>query len=139
MRKLPRRLPSNSPSLAWVAFAVLLLSLGGGLAGLYTHRQNQEATKRRQLAELRREVEVLREKTAALTDEFSGRVAAAQLKLAVGDRKLTLSAITPERRVLVAVPDEEVAAAGAVAAGERRGAAAAAGAGAAVMATVSRP
>jgi hypothetical protein len=137
MRKLPRRLPSNSPSLAWVAFAVLLLSLGGGLAGLYTHRQNQEAAKGRQLVELRREVEVLREKTAALTDEFSGRVAAAQLKLAVGDRKLALSAITPERRVLVAVPDE--VAAEVVAAGGRREAPGAAGAGTAVMATVSRP
>ncbi len=141
MRKLPRRLPSNSPSLAWVGFAILLLSLGGGLAGLYTHRQNQETTKLKQLASLRREVTVLQEKTAALTDEFSGRVAAAQLKLAVRDRQLALTAITPERRILV--PKSAAAAAPAALvtseADASRSAAGAAGAAGTVMATVARP
>lgn len=138
MRKLPRRLPSNSPSLAWVGFAILLLSLGGGLAGLYTHRQNQETTKLKQLASLRREVTVLQEKTAALTDEFSGRVAAAQLKLAVRDRQLALTAITPERRILVP-KSAAVAAPAALVTSEADASRSAAGTAGTVMATVAHP
>lgn len=101
MRKLPRRLPSNSPSLAWVAFAVLLLALGGGLAGLYTHRQNQESTKLRLIQELKREVAVLEQRAASHEQELKARKTAVQLKLALKDRRQELLPITPERRVLI--------------------------------------
>jgi hypothetical protein len=121
-----------------VGFAILLLSLGGGLAGLYTHRQNQETTKLKQLASLRREVTVLQEKTAALTDEFSGRVAAAQLKLAVRDRQLALTAITPERRILVP-KSAAVAAPAALVTSDADASRSAAGTAGTVMATVARP
>lgn len=103
MRKLPRRLPSNSPSLAWVAFAVLLLALGGGLAGLYTHRQNQESTKLRLIEDLKREVAVLEQRAASHDQEIKARKSAVQLKLALQDRRKELLPITPERRVLINV------------------------------------
>ena len=111
MRKLPRRLPSNSPSLAWVGFAVLLLAVGGGLAGLYTHRPNQEAAKLRQIAALRADLTAWSEKTIALEEAFRVRKAAAQLKLAVHDRKLKLIPITPAHRVLISVTPPPAAAA----------------------------
>ena len=101
MRKLPRRLPSNSPSLAWVAFAVLLLALGGGLAGLYTHRQNQESTKLRLIQELKREVAVLEQRAASHEQELKARKTAVQLKLALKDRRQELLPISPDRRVLI--------------------------------------
>jgi hypothetical protein len=131
MRKLPRRLPSNSPSLAWVGFAVLLLAVGGGLAGLYTHRQNQEAAKLRQIAELRDELTAWSEKTIALEEAFRVRKAAAQLKLAVHDRKLNLIPITPAHRVLINVDTTPVAA--------ESPASAAPAASGSVMAVVGRP
>ena len=101
MRKLPRRLPSHSPSLAWVAFAVLFLAIAGGIGGLYAHRQNQETTKQRLITDLEGEIAQLRERTDVLASEFEGRIAAAQLKLAVGDKKMPLAAIDPARRHLV--------------------------------------
>jgi hypothetical protein len=103
MRKLPRRLPSNSPSLAWVAFAVLLLAIGGGLAGLYTHRQNQESTKLRLIGELKREVLVLNQRKESDEREISARKQAAQLKLVLQNRKINLQPISPEHRILVNV------------------------------------
>lgn len=108
MRKLPRRLPSNSPSLAWVAFAVLLLALGGGLAGLYTHRQNQESTKLRLIQDLRREVAVLEQRAASHEQEIKARKTAVQLKLALKDRRQELLPIIPERRVLINSVDTPV-------------------------------
>ena len=105
MRKQPRRLPSSSPSLAWVAFAVLLLSIAGGIGGLYAHRQNQETTKKQFIGEMEEEIAGLRDKTAALQGEFDGRIGAAQLKHTVSERKIPLVAIDPSRRHLV-TPDE---------------------------------
>jgi hypothetical protein len=97
MRKLPRKLPSNSPSLAWVAFAVLGLAILGGIGALYAHRQNQEATRRQQLAEIARELDVLREKNAALADEFNARLLAPTLQMAVKEKMLPLVRIPLER------------------------------------------
>jgi hypothetical protein len=101
MRKLPRRLPSNSPSLAWVAFAVLLLAVGGGLAGLYTHRQNQEASKLRLITELKKEVGALNQRREELERQFDSRSKAVQLKLALKEHDLNLVPIVPENRVLM--------------------------------------
>jgi|GEM_PF-2179712 len=118
--------------MAWVGFAVLLLILGGGLAGLYTHRQNQEAAKLRLLGELRRDVDKLEEDTGVLTREFKGWVMAPSLKLAVRDRQLALVAITPERRILVPAASAPAAPAASV----ETAAPAAVGS---VMAVVTRP
>jgi hypothetical protein len=97
MRKLPRRLPSNSPSLAWVAFAVLALTVLGGIGALYAHRQNQETTRRQQVADLTRELDTLREKNAALMDEFNARVLAPTLQMAVKEKRLPLVRIPADR------------------------------------------
>jgi hypothetical protein len=95
MRTLPRRFPSESPSLAWVAFAVLALAVAGGIGGLYAHRQNQETTKRRELSDLRREIDELREKNSALEDEFESRALGPALQLAVKEKRLPLVRIAP--------------------------------------------
>jgi len=102
MRKLPRRLPSNSPSLAWVAFAILLLAVGGGLAGLYTHRQNQESAKLQLIEELKREVAVTRERAASYKRGIDSWVRADNLKLEMQRHELDLHAVVPESRVLIA-------------------------------------
>lgn len=104
MRKLPRKSYSHSPSLAWVAFAVLFLSLAAGIGGLYAHRQNLEISKRKQIAELKREIAKIQNDTQALANEFEGRVAFHQLGKAVKDKGLTLKSIDPARREIVTPP-----------------------------------
>jgi hypothetical protein len=84
-----------------VAFAVLLLAVGGGLAGLYTHRQNQEASKLRLIKELKREVDVLNQRREDLERQFDSRSKAVQLKLALKEHDLKLVPIVPENRVLM--------------------------------------
>ncbi len=101
MKKLPRRSPSHSPSLAWVAFALLFLALAGGIGGLYAHRQNQETTKKKLIIELEKEIAEAQDKTLALADEFEGRIAFAQLKLAVKEKNLPLASIAPTRREVI--------------------------------------
>jgi hypothetical protein len=101
MRKLPRRLPSNTPSLAWVGFAVLLLAIGGGLAGLYTHRQNQEGAKLRLIQSLKDDVQDLQVRRENFERQFRDRVKAAPLKLALQKHHLELRPVEPEERVLM--------------------------------------
>ena len=101
MRKLPRRLPSNSPSLAWVGFALLLLAIGGGLAGLYTHRQNQEAAKHRLIATLKREVAALHQEIEDNERQLDERLTSVPLKLKMKEYKLDLRPIAPGEKVLV--------------------------------------
>jgi hypothetical protein len=84
-----------------VAFAVLLLAVGGGLAGLYTHRQNQEASKLRLITELKREVGTLNQRRDDLERQFDSRIQAVQLKLALKEHDLKLVPIVPENRVLM--------------------------------------
>jgi len=84
-----------------VAFAVLLLAIGGGLAGLYTHRQNQEASKLRLIVELKREVGSLDQRREELRRQFEARSQAVQLKLALKEHDLNLIPIVPENRVLM--------------------------------------
>lgn len=115
MRKLPRRLPSNSPSLAWVAFAVLLLAIGGGLAGLYTHRQNQESAKLRLIRELKREIELSHERAGSHRRSIDSWVRADNLMLELKKHDLRLQPVDPKHRVLIAgppaaAPDPEAAA-----------------------------
>jgi hypothetical protein len=97
-------LPSNSPSLAWVGFAVLALAVAGGLGGLYAHRQNQETTKRQLILDLEAEIEDIQERTEALRGELDSRIAPSQLKLAVRDRKLPLRPVVPSRVIQVPMP-----------------------------------
>ncbi|MFN0125645.1 MAG: hypothetical protein ACKV19_03035 [Verrucomicrobiales bacterium] len=135
MRKLPRRLPSNSPSLAWVAFAVLLLALGGGLAGLYTHQQNQESAKLRLIRELKREIELSRERAGSHRRSIDSWVRADNLMLELKKHDLRLQPVDPKHRVLLvgspaAAPDPAAAEPNA----ESHGSAVPS-----VMATVSRP
>lgn len=101
MRKLPRRLPSNAPSLAWVGFALLLLAIGGGLAGLYTHRQNQEAAKHRLIATLTREVAALHQEIEDNERQLDERLTSVPLKLKMKEYKLDLRPIAPGEKVLV--------------------------------------
>jgi cell division protein FtsB len=101
MRKLPRRLPSNAPSLAWVGFALLLLAIGGGLAGLYTHRQNQEAAKHRLIATLKREVAALHQEIEDNERQLDERLTSVPLKLKMKEYKLDLRPIAPGEKVLV--------------------------------------
>lgn len=95
-----------------MAFAVLLLALGGGLAGLYTHRQNQESTKLRLIGELTQEVAVLTQRKESDEREITARKNAAQLKLVLQRRKMDLRPITPEHRVLMTVAAPPTAAQG---------------------------
>ena len=95
MRKLPRRLPSNSPSLAWVGFAVLGLAIVGGMGGLYAHRQNQETTKEQLIVDLRAEIEATAEQTRALADEFD--VDEVMVNAAASARRGTDPATAPGR------------------------------------------
>jgi hypothetical protein len=101
-------LPSNSPSLAWVAFAVLALAVAGGIGGLYTHRQNQETTKKQLIEELEREIAGIREQTASFEGEFNGRIATSQLKLAVRERKLPLGPVSAGRLIPVGASSSPV-------------------------------
>jgi hypothetical protein len=74
---------------------VLALAVAGGIGGLYAHRQNQEATSRQQIAELRREIDELRDKNARLEDDFESCALAPSLRLAVKERQLPLIRIAP--------------------------------------------
>jgi hypothetical protein len=74
---------------------VLALALAGGIGGLYAHRQNQETTKRLQRDELRRDVDELREKNAALEDEFDSLTLGPVLNLAVKEKRLPLVRLAP--------------------------------------------
>jgi cell division protein FtsB len=107
MRKLPRRLPSNSPSLAWVGFALLLLAVGGGMAGLYTHRQNQETAKKKQIETLRREVELLQREIDDARRQVAERLTSVPLKLKMKQYDLALRPIEPGEKVVVPAGPEE--------------------------------
>lgn len=102
MRKLPRRLPSNSPSLAWVGFALLLLCVGGGLAGLYAHRQNQEAAKRTLIEELQRDIAKYTQQLNDHERQYEERKEAGSLTLKIKQHKLELHPIPAGERILVA-------------------------------------
>jgi hypothetical protein len=84
---------------------MLALAVAGGIGGLYTHRQNQETTKKQSIGELEQEIAEIREQTASLQGEFDGRVATSQLKLAVRDRKLPLGPVAAGRLIPVAAAD----------------------------------
>ena len=101
MRKLPRRLPSNSPSLAWVGFALLLLCVGGGLAGLYAHRQNQEAAKRSLIEELERDIAKYTQQLNDNVRQYEERKEAGSLTLKIKQHKLELRPIPPGERIVV--------------------------------------
>lgn len=101
MRKLPRRLPSNSPSPAWVGFALLLLAIGGGLAGVYAHRQNQEAAKNRQITALQREVAALEQKIKSNNRQLVDRMTSVPLKLKLKQYNMELRPIAPGEKILV--------------------------------------
>jgi len=101
MRKLPRRLPSSSPSLAWVGFAVLLLAVGGGLAGLYTHRQNQENTKLRLIKSLEQEVATARARVDSAEREVASLLRSDFLLLELKKYNLPMQAVTPDRRITI--------------------------------------
>ena len=113
MRKLPRRLPSNSPSLAWVGFALLLLAVGGGLAGVYTHRQNQETAKKNQIETLKKEVAVLQQEIDDTRRQLAERLTSVQLKLAQKQHGRSLRPIEPGAKILVEVGPEDRAVPGA--------------------------
>ncbi len=98
MRKLPRRShPSHGPSLAGVGFAVLGLAVAGGLGGIYAHRQNQETVRRREIAELEKDIARIRENTDGLRKEIETRTMASTLKLLVRERNLPLIDTPPDR------------------------------------------
>jgi hypothetical protein len=80
-----------------VAFAVLGIGIAGGIGGLYTHRQNQEAAKKQQIAEMTREVDSLRERNAALDEDCRARLLAPTLQLAVKEQGLPLRRIQPHQ------------------------------------------
>ena len=87
--------------MAWVGFALLLLAIGGGLAGLYTHRQNQEAAKHRQIAALKREVTALQQEIESNQRQLADRLTSVALKLKLKQYNLALRPIPPGEKILV--------------------------------------
>jgi len=84
-----------------VAFALLLLCVGGGLAGLYAHRQNQEAAKRTQIEELQRDIAKYTQQLNDNVRQYEERKEAGSLTLKIKQHKLDLRPIAAGERILV--------------------------------------
>lgn len=76
---------------------MLGIALVCAIGGLYAHRQNQETTRRRQIADARSQLEALRERNTALEEEMEARLLAPALQLSVREKELPLQKITPSR------------------------------------------